>query len=98
MEYNLSDLKKTHECCANHVRTWEETKGWTLPPSEHSPKCKNYNLVDYYKADTDVGPVICENLDQMNEVLGSEDGDSPYDYVIVKMTEDQFFNLREFES
>lgn len=92
MDYPL----KLHECCLNHARIWNEMSGpngLRLPPSDHSPACKNYEVKSFLKVSHQGSGFICEK----DELSSLELDDEEYRFEEVKMTQDQFDKLEEFE-
>jgi hypothetical protein len=82
-----------HQCCAHHARTWAETMGGLLPPSEHSPGCKNYHQERFALLDYD-GAICVVEWDARLEYLAE---DEPPSVSEIMMTRDQYERMEDFQ-
>lgn len=87
------------ECCMNHCRDWRETIGG-YPVSNHSPSCPNYVTKDFIKIvpKGQSGPyLILKDQKEVDDFINNGESKDDYDITNIKLTEDQFQNLREFD-
>lgn len=82
------------ECKENNwCRLFEETQGGKYPPSEHAPGCSEYILDEFMLISLDgKGCVVPKN-----EYFPEDYEEDEYIISEIKLTRDQYDNLKEFE-
>jgi hypothetical protein len=83
--------------CQNMVRTPEESQGF--PMSVHHPECEDFHEIEFVKIlHKEDGDGFIETKEEAAKILSEADWDCDFELgPIVKLTQDQFENLPEWQ-